>query len=145
MSRRNGNSGSGTHDLTPSWHCTARSCQLCGKASTRNRSNLRWEHTSKFVNRHLERYGIYLWRDISMFCTKMTSSASLLSLPWITGCQQLRTHTSRPSHRAAPFQKVKKKIAQACTRFRRPGFTVVFNRCLTNKAMLVLGDELNLL
>ena len=27
----------------------------------------------------------------------------------------------------------------------RPGFTVVFNRCLTNKAMLVLGDELNLL
>ena len=28
---------------------------------------------------------------------------------------------------------------------RRPGFTVVFNRCLTNKAMLVLRDELNLL
>ena len=27
----------------------------------------------------------------------------------------------------------------------RPGFTVVFNRCLTNKAMLVLRDELNLL
>ena len=27
----------------------------------------------------------------------------------------------------------------------RPGFTVVSNRCLTNKAMLVLVDELNLL
>ena len=27
----------------------------------------------------------------------------------------------------------------------RPGFTVVFNQCLTNKAMLVLRDELNLL
>ena len=49
-----------------------------------------------------------------------------------------------------PVVQFRHKFVQALVMFgrlviARPGFTVVSNRCLTNKAMLVLVEELNLL